>query len=258
MTLTGAPRGEWIASAGADRTIKLWSKEGKYLKTLTGHGDSVLDLAFIPDSPLLASADADGVIRLWDYCNGAPRGVFGPLTAPVTGLKATPDGARLFSGAEDGTVARWNLTKGEIEETALAHLDPLLSLDLSPDGRLLVTASAGEVKLWDASRLTVLQTLPGAAPVRFSPDGQYLVCGNRPKGLKIWRRFNLSRPPWISIPNPRWWQVLGIAPTASPAEIRRKYHQLSRRYHPDLNPAPEAGAWMSAVNRAYESFADRG
>lgn len=43
--------------------------------------------------------------------------------------------------------------------------------------------------------------------------------------------MSLSSPP-----NP--YTVLGVAPTASEAEIRRAYRDLSKQYHPDTSPLP--------------------
>jgi WD40 repeat protein len=44
-----APDGQTIASASKDKTIKLWSTDGKLLKTLTGHTDEVASVAFSLD-----------------------------------------------------------------------------------------------------------------------------------------------------------------------------------------------------------------
>jgi hypothetical protein len=64
--------------------------------------------------------------------------------------------------------------------------------------------------------------------------------------------------PAPSEPDP--YTVLGVAPTASDAEIRAAYRALVARYHPDLhqgNPLEGlASAKMAEINRAYELLSD--
>lgn len=51
------------------------------------------------------------------------------------------------------------------------------------------------------------------------------------------------------------YDVLGVDPAASDAEIRRAYLALARRFHPDANPGGEAR--MRAVNEAWAIVGDR-
>ncbi|WP_371357460.1 WD40 repeat domain-containing protein, partial [Hydrocoleum sp. CS-953] len=48
------PEGNLIASASADKTIKLWSRDGKLQKTLTDHTDGVSRISFSSDGKYLA------------------------------------------------------------------------------------------------------------------------------------------------------------------------------------------------------------
>jgi DnaJ family protein C protein 9 len=45
--------------------------------------------------------------------------------------------------------------------------------------------------------------------------------------------------------------LLGVEPTASPAQIRKAYHRLALKVHPDKNPSAEAVASFQALQKAY-------
>jgi hypothetical protein len=51
------------------------------------------------------------------------------------------------------------------------------------------------------------------------------------------------------------YEVLGVEPTATEAEIRRAYVALARRFHPDVHPGGEAR--MQQLNEAWSVLGDR-
>ncbi|KYC41420.1 hypothetical protein WA1_22265 [Scytonema hofmannii PCC 7110] len=54
-----------LASGSSDKTVKLWSFDGRELKTLKGHSDAILSVSFSPNGMMLASASFDGTAKLW-------------------------------------------------------------------------------------------------------------------------------------------------------------------------------------------------
>jgi hypothetical protein len=54
-----------------------------------------------------------------------------------------------------------------------------------------------------------------------------------------------------------FFDLLGVAVTASEEDIRRAYRKKARQYHPDMNPSPTATARMQQINEAYEQIMKR-
>jgi DnaJ-class molecular chaperone len=53
------------------------------------------------------------------------------------------------------------------------------------------------------------------------------------------------------------YQVLGVAKTASADEIKKKYRQLAKKLHPDLNPGnADAAAKFKEISAAYDLLSD--
>ena len=51
------------------------------------------------------------------------------------------------------------------------------------------------------------------------------------------------------------YKVLGVSPQASNEEIKKAYRDLTKKYHPDLNPGdPAAAEKMNDINAAYDQI----
>jgi WD40 repeat protein len=90
----------------------------------------------------------------------------------------------------------WDAKDGRALATVGEHAREIRCITFSRDGRSLASASGdGEVKLWDATRLTEKQEprfiLRGRVPgqclnIAFSPDGKRLATGGDANTVKIW------------------------------------------------------------------------
>jgi len=104
-----------LATASADRKIKLWTAEGKEEGTLDGHKDWVSDIAFSPDGATLASASHDRTARLWDVKEKKEIASLGPHGSTCWSVTFSPDGSLLAVGTHNAGVRLWNLaSKAEV------------------------------------------------------------------------------------------------------------------------------------------------
>ncbi|GGA02969.1 hypothetical protein [Okeania sp. KiyG1] len=61
-----SPKGDLIATASNDKTVRVWKPDGTPLLTLNDHKEQVESLAFSPHSNQIVSVSDDKTIRLWN------------------------------------------------------------------------------------------------------------------------------------------------------------------------------------------------
>ena len=55
-----------------------------------------------------------------------------------------------------------------------------------------------------------------------------------------------------------YYDILGVTRTASLEEIKKRYRELARQFHPDVNPDnPEAARRFAEISEAYRTLSDR-
>ncbi len=182
-----SPDGQRIASAGDDKTIKLWTMEGKLLHSFLAHQERIWQLTFSPQGDRFASASEDGTVKLW-YLDGKPIATL-PAQGAVWGATFTPNGDRLISVSRDNTITFWQ-ADGTFLKTISAQSQGVTRVAFSPDGTTFATGGIDKtVKLWSATG-ELITTLPGhqgiVVSLSFSADGQYLVSGSDEGTVILW------------------------------------------------------------------------
>jgi WD40 repeat protein len=101
--------GDRIATAGADKTIKVWdAKNGNLLQTIEGHASPVADVAWSPDGKLLASS-GDNLFRLWDSDTGKKRAAIPVPPQRFPGPIAFRADGKVLAGGAGDTVNLWDV-----------------------------------------------------------------------------------------------------------------------------------------------------
>jgi len=254
LQLAFAANERFIVSASNDKTLRIWGYHtGELKRTLIGHEDAVNTCAISPDSQIIASGSDDKTIKLWRFDHSYAYQTFSGDRAAVNSLAFSNDGQYLISGGSDKTIKIWDIKTGEIIKSWQAHAQAIISIAINPHRHLIASASRTEIKIWQGQTGELIKVLRGTAPVKFSPDGQFLITGGYEGKVKIWSEI-LGELEILPSDSEDWWEVLEVSKSASFSEVKQRYYQLARQYHPDHNSSAIAIKIMQKINRAYERF----
>lgn len=192
--VTFNPKSDLIATAGADKTIKIFSQEGRLKDTCQGHMDQVMAVSFSSDGQTIASASKDKTIKIWDLnCQLLQTLNTKSQVLSVRFLDKTT--VALGGGDLDGNsqynIIFWDWKKNQRIHELSGHRSQVLYLSLNKEGNLLGSASEdGTVRVWNLNG-TLLQTLKnhnGAVnEIDFSPDSQLVASAGKEKTVQIWK-----------------------------------------------------------------------
>jgi WD40 repeat protein len=196
--LKEASRSPYFDSWASLRTIASDALSRGVPRLLKGGAKSIEDAALSSDGSLLAAADEDGTVQVWQLPEGkllstlppgegerkaisfspdhkllavsygasvslwAPDGAVRrtiDATSIVNALSFSPDGSQLALACQDGRLRLFETASGDSKRTLNSGAASLSRLSFSVDGSLLAAAGAGSVFVWESGREAILATL---------------------------------------------------------------------------------------------------
>jgi len=172
---------------GSATTVRPWSvPDGEPAGSVLKHQSTLLQIAYSPDGNLVATAQTDGLVRIWSTPRGNHPDQRLPLDGSAGAVRLGCDGRYLIA-----TGSSWHGTSlpstRVYDVSTFQPAGPLLTpgglltgADLSPDGRHAITLNTlGQAHFWDwrtgERPLDPIEMPSEPRAIRYTPDGRLAI-----------------------------------------------------------------------------------
>ncbi|HYV38866.1 MAG TPA: PQQ-binding-like beta-propeller repeat protein [Gemmataceae bacterium] len=184
--------------------IRRWHvPSGKEIEPLSGHTYFVEQLHFTADGKTILSRGGDQKVLEWDVASSQLRRILHNEPRPQPPAHWQLAAADLSADGKSLALVRWEGLDDKIEPERIIHLwdtaqskevwtltghkEPARSIKFAPDGKLLASAGADGLRLWDVAKGKEIQHLQGGAGfLAFSPHGKLLAYSGKGGTIHVW------------------------------------------------------------------------
>jgi WD40 repeat protein len=190
--LAFSPDGRYLAAAAGPYYNAVWvwdmDTQGEEFFRLGKFYSQVTSVAFDPTGEMLATGEADGIVRIFDMETRREMYALSRHTAAVGSVAFNPGPHWVASASLDGTVRLWNPTFGY--PGAVMQAGRVWAMVFSQNGRLLFAGDQdGTLWVWDMHGEPLAQIATGAGLIESlasSPDGTLIALGGQDGMIRLW------------------------------------------------------------------------
>jgi WD40 repeat protein len=193
-----SPNGKLVAAGYAESTqniLYIWDLHSQTsLHEIKEQPSRINSVAFSPDGSTLATAGAEGIVRLWNPLTGQVKRSIAAFTNDIEYVAFSPDGRKLIVRVTDQQPVTYDLSTGKTAAFTPEPMDPLSKqmlqngyllrgagskIRFSPDGKS-VAVGHGSLQVWEADTHQLKAALFGEQALAitgmtYSPDGEHLA-----------------------------------------------------------------------------------
>jgi WD40 repeat protein len=201
LTVKVSPDSQKLVSTSCDKTVRTWCVgSGMQLAVFREHQSDVKCAAWSPSSKVVATAETNLVVRVWDAATGTQfMEMVGPDAWPsspkfrkvcLAFVSETTVRVCMSSSQQIGT---YDLREGGRSACRMldGHRCTVTSVAISPDNKYIVSGGWDCcVYVWDAETGNLIHSFEGhcmaANCLAWSPDGKFIVSGSADWTARVW------------------------------------------------------------------------
>ena len=195
-----SPNNCHLSIAHLDEVNILDLYKNRDILTIKGISRGINTLVYSPDGSILASANDDRTVKLWDSLSGEILCVLRGHDSEIISCNFSPDGKRIVSGGKDEQIHVWDIATGNLLNVINKQgLTPIYDCKFSTNGKYIYwTQGNFRLRKFDftsSQKIEFLFSLPKIIEINEnwktnafaeSPDGSRVVLSCLDNVLRVW------------------------------------------------------------------------